>query len=556
MKRLTYPTTLCLSFMTCANSSLAQLPQTAWASVFYGLTSPYSLDCAVSSDGSSYVLGEFSGTADFDPGTPMFMMDSGDGNVFVVKLDATGTFAWAKQFGQAYATAIEVDSDGNAYITGSFYNTAADFDPGPPVVNLAAYGGYVLKLSPSGNFAWVRLLGGPVMIVRDMAIDSLGNSVITGNFQGDIDFDPGIDTLEIASVGGDDAFVSKLSSNGDLVWAVALGGLGNEDGLSAATDADGNTYVGGYFQDTADFDTGPSTFELFAVGGGDAYVWKLNAQGELDWAISMGGTASNYSDATTGLTYSNGQLIAAGTFTTSGDFDPSAGTAILSSSGGVDLFVTRLTTGGLFNGVSQIGGWEGNEFCNRVVSTPSGDILLSGNFQGSVDFDPGAADATLSTGTSGQFVCKWNAVGDYMWAFSGAVEATAARNSEEIYCIGSCAVGADVDPSTSVYQVSQSGALTMKLDQLGTTGLPSTLQRFGLSAQRSAGTEHSWLISFSKLSATGSFRVVDMQGHFIQAGQLGEGTSSLTVDLTSWPNGMYVVEVVQNSGRRAIRITR
>lgn len=534
----------------------AQLPQTSWASVFYGLTPPTSIDCAVDAFGNSYVLGEFSGIADFDPSAAVYPLNSNAGNIFIVKLDDAGGLIWAKQFGglTAYTTAIEVDQAGSAFITGSFYSTGVDFDPGPAVQTLASFGGYLMKLSSAGTFVWARNIGGPVMIVREMAIDSLGSPVVTGNFQGTVDFDPGIGALELTSAGGDDAFVTKYSSLGDLSWAVALGGPGNEDGLTIATDNDGYTYVGGFFHDGADFDPGPSSYALTSVGGGDAYVCRLSPQGALDWAVGMGSAAVNYADATRALTISNDQVVAVGSFTESADFDPTGGSAILSSAGGVDVFVSRFTTDGLFNGVSQIGGWEGNEFCSRAVTDPSGAIILSGSFQGTVDFDPGAADASLTAGLYGLFVCRWNSMAEYEWAFSSSVEAVSSPGADVVYCIGTCSAGSDVDPSASVFQVSQAGALTMKLDQLGTTGVQPTNQSSEITVHSVVGAEYAWRVSFPQTDRRSAFRLVDLTGRTIQTGRIESGSSGITVDLLQCASGLYLIELLHVQG--AIRILR
>lgn len=535
-----------------------QLPQTVWASVFYGLTSPSNIDCAVDGLGNVVILGEFSGIADFDPGPSLFAMNSMDGNIFVVKLNTLGELVWAKQFGGSttLTAGIEIDEAGNSFIAGNCYNLAADLDPGANVFNLPAIGGYLVKLNDVGNFVWARHLGGPILIVRALAIDSTGNPVVTGNFQGTIDFDPDVDTLNLSSAGIDDAFVSMQSSNGDLLWAAAIGGAGNEDGLAVATDGIGNIYVGGFYQDIADFDPGPGSLELTAGGGGDAYVCRLGLQGNLDWAVSMGGASPNFSDATGALTVSNGQLIAAGHFAGSGDFDPSAGSVILTSAGGSDVFVSRFSLDGVFNEVHQIGGWEGNEYCDRAIGTLAGGVVLSGTFQGSVDFDPGVADAILSTGMNGMFVCKWNELFEYEWAFAGKVKVVDMPNDEEVYCIGSCAAGEDVDPSTSIFQTVQSGALTMKLNQTFSTGLQEAAGNYSLTAHRISGTEQTWLVSFPGRSSEGRFKVIDMSGHSIQEGHIGQGSTAFTVDLSEHSIGLFIVEIIHGTERMTIRISR
>jgi len=428
-----------------------------------------------------------------------------------------------------------------------------DFDPGPNFQTLAGFGGFLVKLSSSGSFVWARQLGGPIMIVRDMAIDSLGNPVVTGNFQGTVDFDPGIGELDITSAGSDDAFVVKYTSFGELLWAATIGGPSIEDGLSLASDGAGNTYVGGTFFDSCDFDPGPSSYVLSSNGGGDAFVCKLGPQGGLVWSVAMGGPATNFADGTQALTISNGQVIAAGHFTGSADFDPTGDTAILTSAGGVDVFVSRLTLDGLFNGVHQIGGWEGNEYCRRAIVSASGDIILSGSFQGTVDFDPGAGEALF---TGGRYVCRWSSSAEFIWAFLGSVSAVVAPGTDDLYCIGSCITGQDVDPSASVFEVTQTGALTMKLNQLITTHLGPVHENDALVARRMEGADYSWLVTFPSTPSDTEIRVMDSAGKVLYVERIGRGRISQSINLSGFSSGVYIIMLLQSAHWESVRVVR
>ena len=157
-----------------------------------------------------------------------------DSDIFVSKLDSSGNYVWAKNFG-AFAgmfsfnrgEAVAVDSSDNVYITGEFTGTV-DFDPGPGTANLTASNNnktFVLKLDSSGNLVWVKPIGSRT--VTSIALDSSGNVYTTGDFKDTVDFDPGPGTTNLTQNGGGyDAFVSKLDSSGDLVWAKSFGGSG------------------------------------------------------------------------------------------------------------------------------------------------------------------------------------------------------------------------------------------------------------------------------------------------------------------------------------------
>ncbi len=80
-----------------------------------------------------YITGQFSGTTDFDPSPTSIdpLTARGPTDAFVLKLDSTGNFIWARQFGGSTSStsgqAIEVDAAGDVYTTGLFSGTA-DFD--------------------------------------------------------------------------------------------------------------------------------------------------------------------------------------------------------------------------------------------------------------------------------------------------------------------------------------------------------------------------------------------------------------------------------------------
>jgi hypothetical protein len=237
-----------------------------WAMGFGGTSDDWGYSIAVDSSGNVYITGFF-----YD--------------VFVSKLNSSGDFLWVKSFsGSAskYSHSIAVDSSGNVYTTGYFLGTA-DFDPGEGIANLTSAGfadAYVSKLDSSGNHVWVKSFGGSSGTYgHSIAVDSSGNVYTTGSFYESSDFDPGAGTANLTSVAEEDAFVSKLNSSGDLLWAKGFGGTSNDSGYSIAVDSSGNVYTTGFFYDTVDFDPGEGTMNLTSAGGSDVFVLKLNSLG-------------------------------------------------------------------------------------------------------------------------------------------------------------------------------------------------------------------------------------------------------------------------------------
>ena len=147
---------------------------------------------------------------------------------------------WAKNMGGTAvdrAHSVAVDAFGNVYTTG-FFDSTADFDPGPGTAYLTAekFGNwFVSKLDAAGNFVWAKQVGGTHddVISYSIALDVAGNIYTTGYFSGTVDFDPGAGTTNLTTPAFDlHIFVSKLDAYGNFVWAKNMGG---------------NTYAAGQF---------------------------------------------------------------------------------------------------------------------------------------------------------------------------------------------------------------------------------------------------------------------------------------------------------------------
>jgi hypothetical protein len=269
---------LCLlAFLAYGGQAWAQ--SYAWAQRMGGTGTDIGYGIAVDASGNVYTTGYFQGTVDFNPGAGTFNLTSaGLEDIFVSKLDALGNFVWAQRMGGTgtdIGYGIAVDASGNVYTTGYFQGTA-DFDPGAGTANLTSAGDtdiFVSKLDILGNFLWAQRIGG---IGTDqglrIAVDASGNIYTTGFFVGTVDFNPGVGTFTLTSVGGYDIFVSKLDASGNHAWTQGMGGTSFDIGLSISADASGKVYTIGRFQGTADFDPGAGTTNLTSVGDDDIFV--------------------------------------------------------------------------------------------------------------------------------------------------------------------------------------------------------------------------------------------------------------------------------------------
>ncbi|MEO6723006.1 MAG: SBBP repeat-containing protein, partial [Ferruginibacter sp.] len=182
-----------------------------------------------------------------------------------------------------------------------------------------------------GNFIWAKAVGGIGTDESEtVALDPSGNVYATGRFSFTSDFDPGPGTFNFTA-SNDDMFVLKLSANGNFAWAKQISGPEYEVGRNIATDAAGNVYTTGIFQNVTDFDPGPGVFNLTANGFNNIFISKLNTDGDFIWAMRFGGGTSEDRGNAISLNPA-GNLYVTGNFAEQIDFDPGPGTAILLNS--------------------------------------------------------------------------------------------------------------------------------------------------------------------------------------------------------------------------------
>lgn len=259
--------------------------RTLWAATSNGSSNGDSagVGIAVDDTGNCYVTGSYSGQTTLGSTT----LTAGLGEIFVAKLNPTGTFLWAASagiFGKDSIAGIAVDRLGNSYVTGHFQDKATF-----GTTTLAAAGGYhdvdlfIAKLDPAGKFLWaVSAGGGPRNGFGDwgsgIAVDKAGNSYVTGGFQGPANF--GSTTL----ASDYDMFVTKLNTNGNFLWAISTGGSENIGGNDIAVDSAGDCYVTGG-KDSYQGKIGVSVLSP----GCNVFVAKVSAGGKFVWAESAEG---------------------------------------------------------------------------------------------------------------------------------------------------------------------------------------------------------------------------------------------------------------------------
>ncbi len=154
-------------------------------------------------------------------------------NLFVVKLDANGHYLWhhttqSSELSRAYKCAI--DPEGALYITGEFSGTCDFSGTGADPRIASGWEGFIFKLDASGDYQWARDYG---RVFRAAHFDGT-HLVVSGKFSGTLNIDPGGSDQTIHSASNEHAYLQKLTPEGVHAWATEVGtGLVNIRGISS-----------------------------------------------------------------------------------------------------------------------------------------------------------------------------------------------------------------------------------------------------------------------------------------------------------------------------------
>jgi hypothetical protein len=266
-----------------------------WSRRFGGDGSDACNSLGVDSSGCVYVTGFYTWTFLFDSAIPKDKIhdSKGTGDIFVLKLERDGDLAWVRGLGGPLndtGYCLSVDSKDSVCVAGVFGGTVkGEFNQ--RTVSLTSVGAddvFVVKLTSDGGCQWAESLGGQDMVkVYGMGVDRRGGIALAGVFSGSADFDPGEPDTGTSCEGPFDAFVMKLDASGRFEWGRRFGGPYRDSCKALAVDADGSVYATGAFAGTADFDPGEGRALIHSEYVRQAYVLKLNRNGNYVWATEV-----------------------------------------------------------------------------------------------------------------------------------------------------------------------------------------------------------------------------------------------------------------------------
>jgi len=237
-------------------------------------------------------------------------------------------------------------------------------------------------------------------IGASVTVDSYGNVYVTGESSGTVDFDPGPREYSHQSDTWGSPFLSKFDSSGNFQWVKIWNGEGKLYGGIADKS---QIIISGSSYGTVDLDPGPEVDEHIGYG---EFLSRFDANGDRIWAKTWdGGSIGNIAVDTNGGIYTYGDFHAG--LNESLDLDPGPGVVEINEP---TAYVTKFDSQGEFIWAKTLGWMEGDD----IAVDSSGDIYLTGIFDGTKDFDPGPG-VVEHTGYYSAFLCKLDLEGNFSW---------------------------------------------------------------------------------------------------------------------------------------------
>ena len=286
--------------------------------------------------------------------------------------------------------------------------------------------------TPTWN--WVQQIGGTGLDRGIMsASDASGSVYQTGGFANTAQ----VGTTTLSSISRD-MYLVKYNASGGVQWVRqsrvqnTATGFGRAEGISIATDSNGNVYVSGNFAGAATFE---STVLTATTGGMNTFIVKYNDQGTLLWALNSNGNNASSTTTASGLAVNaNGDVFASGSFNGSVTF---GSTAVLGQ-GGLDLFLVKVNASGTPQWLCSAGG-NNTDYAGALAAGPNGSVYLSGGFSTVATFGP---LTVTSRGSTDAFIALYDAQGSVQWAKSyggpgtDAAGALAVAPNGDLYNVG------------------------------------------------------------------------------------------------------------------------
>ena len=354
-------------------------------------------------NGYIYIAGILSGSVDMDPGPSVYNL-YGYPSSFIVKMDTSGNFIWAKSFGSFNAVVdLKVDNNENVFMTGSF-NESFSFN-GTQQTSNGNDDVYFLKFNNQGQEEWCKTFGSNSTNSESgnsIAIDSNGDILVAGFFSGSVDFDAGPGDFTLTSIGIRSGFITKYNQNGNHINTVKIDGsnIASESRIYSIDINNSSIYVAGSIYGTVDMDPGTLIFNETQLNSG--FILKLDPQFNLIWnkiISTTGGSEGKIVKTKFNEVYLSGYMSG------STDLDPDPTNSLIYSGRG--SYVVKLNENGNFiwgagfintSDPLTMNTYSYQNFTNGIAISNSA-VYIAGGFTGPVDFNPDLSNTQITQST-------------------------------------------------------------------------------------------------------------------------------------------------------------
>lgn len=351
--------------------------------------------------GNVYVTGYFGGTADFDGN---IVSSNGFMDIFLAKYNSTGDLQWIQKAGGFSAnqpSEIEVDTEGNVYITG-YISEWADFDGVIKTGDSDVSNFFIAKYNTEGEIQWVKSgVSQKNSSGYKLLIDSSNNIYISGMFSGTIIFD----SFSLSTEESKGVFLMKLDKDGDLLWVHQFDGDFTQSYISFDTDSEGILYVSGSFKNSIKFDGIAGEIMISTSENSSLFYGKFDPMtSKWLWVKSLVGDVLEVSGI---VVDSEKNIYLTGYFAGTVDFN---GVNKLSN-GLSDIFLVKYDSSG--NLVWSItAGQEYNDYGRGITIDENDNVYITGFFNDVINFKE---VTKFSSGNNDIFIAKFSKYGSLRW---------------------------------------------------------------------------------------------------------------------------------------------
>jgi Ca2+-binding RTX toxin-like protein len=367
-----------------------------------------------------------------------------------------------------------------------------------------------LVLSSGFGVGYANTYGSPNSALGlAVAVDQAGDTYVTGNYQGTVNFGsgPGVTTLTSVPGAFADGYLAKYDPNGNLDWVKDMGAGDWNDYAGLTVDkSSGDVIATGFFEGTVNF--GGSSGTMTAVAPNAAYIVKYDGSGNLIWARKFDAQTNSSLNGVLGQTVAtdaSGNVYIAGEYQGTINFAPGTGSAWeTNNSGNSNAYIAKLDAAGNFGWVDVFNGPSGNWILGLGLDG-SGNIYANGEFWATVDFDPGPGTANrTSPNSTSSFVLKLNNAGGFDWVNTySSLSGTAGVGyglgvdaAGDTYSIGYFNTTVNFDPSGGTATRTSAGSFDGYLLKLDPSGNYTWVDTYG-----STGADESQAVAFDGAGA-------------------------------------------------------